>query len=685
MMTELLAPAGNIESLTAALRCGADAVYIGPKNYSARQNASNFDIDEIKEASKLCHMYNAKLYLAVNTLILDNQLDDFISDIKKYAQCSPDAFIVQDPGAAYIIKNTIPDMKIHASTQMTIHTPFGAKFAESLGFSRVVISREASEEMIRDISSCGIETEVFVHGALCMSVSGQCYMSAMIGSRSANRGLCAQSCRLPFSVTGNMNDHCLSLKDLALAHHIDKLRKAGVSSLKIEGRMKRPEYVACAVTAYRNALDGIPFNMDTLKAAFSRSGFTDGYFISKKENMFGMREKDDVLSTASVLPELKKLYQKERKVSGLSYKVKIKQNEPIKITALDDNGFTASCSGRTAEAALNKPTDRETVENQLSKLGQTIYEFKNADIEIDDGLSIPAAEINRLRRELVEELYRQRSSVQEIKTDNNFSKTDFLTKCYISDDKPKLRIRTENTGIIPFLDDILKSSDKLIIPMQLAMENCDNLLKYKDSVIIEPPRFISGEQKCLEKLKELKDKGFSHLVCTNVSYISSGTEYGFVLHGNFGLNITNSASVKIFSEKGLTDAAVSFEPKLSSLKRLSHHIPLGLIAYGKLPLMLTLNCPIKNQTGCKACRHIITDRTGRAFTVRCTNGYTEIFNPDKLYLADKLSELNGFDFIELYFTDETPEQVKKIINDYTNGAKSAPPGITRGLYYRGIK
>ncbi len=685
MMTELLAPAGNIESLTAALRCGADAVYIGPKNYSARQNASNFDIDEIKEASKLCHLYNAKLYLAVNTLILDSQLDDFISDIKKYAQCSPDAFIVQDPGAAYIIKNTLPDMKIHASTQMTIHTPFGAKFAESLGFSRVVISREASREMINDISSLGIETEVFVHGALCMSVSGQCYMSAMIGSRSANRGLCAQSCRLPFSSRGSMNDHCLSLKDLALANHIDELRKAGVSSLKIEGRMKRPEYVACAVTAYRNALDGIPFDMDTLKAAFSRSGFTDGYFISKKENMFGMREKDDVLSTASVLPELKKLYQKERKVSGLSYKVKIKQNEPIEITAEDDEGFTASCRGMISEAAINKPTDREIVENQLSKLGQTIYEFKKADIEIDDGLSVPASEINRLRREAVEELYLQRTSSQIYKPDNIFSKNNFLIKSSASGIRPKLRIRIENADIIKYTDDILKAADKLIIPIKLVSENIDELLKYTDSVIIEPPRFILDEQKCLEKLKELKNKGFSHLMCTNVSYISSGIECGFELHGDFGLNITNSASMKIFSEKGLKDAVVSFEPKLSSSSRLSRHLPFGMIAYGKLPLMLTLNCPIKNQTGCKSCRHIITDRTGRDFTVRCTNGYTEIFNPDKLYLADKLSELSCFDFIELYFTDETPEQTRKTINDYIKGVNSAPPGITRGLYYRGIK
>lgn len=684
-MTELLAPAGNIESLTAALRCGADAVYIGPKNYSARQNASNFDLDEIKEASRLCHLYGSRLYLAVNTLILDSQLDDFISDIKKYAQCSPDAFIVQDPGAAYIIKNTLPDMKIHASTQMTIHTPHGAKFAESIGFSRVVISREASSEMIKSISSLGTETEVFVHGALCMSVSGQCYMSAMIGSRSANRGLCAQSCRLPFSALGNMNDHCLSLKDLALANHIDELRRSGVSSLKIEGRMKRPEYVACAVTAYRNALDGIPFDMDTLKAAFSRSGFTDGYFISKKEKMFGMREKDDVLSTASVLPELKKLYQKERKISGLSYKVKIKQNKPIEITAFDDDGYSSSFSGVIPEAAVNRPTEKTGVENQLSKLGQTIYEYKKADIEIDDGLSVPASEINRLRRETVEELYRKRTYVPAPEIVDSFSKKDFIKKIDLSDKKPMLRIRAENPDILKIFDDILHCSDKIILPMKTVSSNAEALASYRDSIIIEPPRFLFNEPECLEKLKDLKSKGFSHLMCSNVSYVSSGKELGFILHGDFGLNITNSASMKLFANKDLADAAVSFEPKLSSTSKLSRHLPFGIIAYGKLPLMLTINCPIKNQTGCGSCRHIITDRTGRDFTVRCINGYTEIFNPDKLYLADKISELSSFDFIELFFTDESPEQTMKIIKEYLNGVNSAPPGITRGLYFRGIK
>ena len=192
-MIELLAPAGNMESVIAALRCGADAVYAGGKNFSARQNAANFDLMEMEQAIQLCHLYNARFYITVNTMLMDSQLDEFAADIKKYAALLPDAFIVQDPGAALIIKSIAPDIHIHASTQMTIHSVNGAMLAKKLGFSRVVISREASSEIISDISAEGIDTEVFVHGALCMSISGQCYMSAMIGSRSANRGLCAHN------------------------------------------------------------------------------------------------------------------------------------------------------------------------------------------------------------------------------------------------------------------------------------------------------------------------------------------------------------------------------------------------------------------------------------------------------------------------------------------------------------
>lgn len=680
---ELLAPAGNTESLIAALRCGADAVYTGGKNFSARQNAANFDFDEMKDAIKLCHRYNAKLYIAVNTMLMDNQLDEFISSVKKYASLSPDAFIVQDLGAAYIIKSIAPDIHIHASTQMTIHTVNGAAFAKNLGFTRVVISREASSEMISEIVRYGIDTEIFVHGALCMSVSGQCYMSAMIGSRSANRGLCAQSCRLPFSSSGNMNENCLSLKDLSLIEHIKQIKALGVTSLKIEGRMKRPEYVAAAVSAYRNAIDGKQPDTETLRSVFSRSGFTDGYFTSQKKNMFGTREKDDVVSSNSVIPQLKKLYQKENKISELDIDISVLNGKPVILKAHDSNGYTVSVTGEVPEIAANRAADNDTIKKQLLKLGDTIYFPGQVNIELDDGLCVPASSLNKLRRNAVEQLYQLREQTEPGYINHDFSLNNESNLSYTPHSKTLLRIRAENEESISGIN--LKIIDKIIFPISYIQKTADKISIEKEKIIIEPPRFISNEQKYVSILKKLYDQGFRHLMCNNVSYIRTGNDIGFTLHGDFGLNIANSASIKVLSDMKLSDLTCSFELKLSQASKLHHDISCGIIAYGRVPLMLTSNCPIKNSAGCGKCSHTITDRTNRSFSVKCRYDYTEIYNSDTIYLADKTDLLSAFDFITLYFTDESAKDIKKITEEYINGSSVAPSGITRGLYFRGIK
>lgn len=678
---ELLAPAGNTESLTAALRCGADAVYIGGKSFSARQNASNFDINEIKNASGLCHRYGAKLHIAVNTMLTDIQLSEFTEEIKKFAALSPDAFIVQDPGAAYIIKNIAPEIPLHASTQMTIHSVGGALQAKKMGFSRVVISREATESMISEISSAGIETEIFVHGALCMSVSGQCYMSAMIGSRSANRGLCAQSCRLPFSPVGNPDEHCLSLKDLALTEHISKIRDLGITSLKIEGRMKRPEYVAAAVTAYRNALDGTAPDMNTLKAVFSRNGFTDGYFTGKRKNMFGMRDRDDVMSSASVLPDLRQLYRKERKVSELDFDISIKKDMPVTLHASDSDGFSCTVTGVTPENALNRSVTEEDVRKQLSKLGDTIYFQRKLNISLDKGLSVPASCLNQMRREAAETLYslRENSLKYDINTDFSVCSTETHRKKR----RPAIRIRSEKAELLDNID--INKAEFIILPLKNIMKNMDRLCSFKEKIIAEPPRFIFDETELVNDLKIIHSMGFTHLMCTNIAYLHTGKEIGFTLHGDFGLNIANSASAEIISEYGTEDITLSFELKSSQAQKISCSSGTGIIAYGKLPLMLTVNCPVKNSVGCGKCRHLIKDRTGRCFRIMCTEGYTEIFNSDAIYLADKPEIYENMDFITLYFTDESEKDIKKILRDYTEGSDSAPSGFTRGLYYRGIK
>ena len=308
---EILAPCGSLESVYAAIRCGANAVYLGGKNFSARQNAANFNTDELKKAVDYCHLFGAKVYLTVNTVLFDTELENFNKHIIQSALTGVDAFIIQDLGAYEIIRKTIPDIPLHASTQMTIHSPNGALLAKEMGFSRIVVARELSKKQIAEICKTGIEVEVFVHGALCVSVSGQCYMSAVIGSRSANRGLCAQACRLPF--TSHNDSNCaLSLKDLSLIEYLQELAEIGVSSFKIEGRMKRPEYVAAAVSSCVKALKNEKWILMNCVLYFLEALLMDIILIIAK--YVWCTPKDDVTSAFDVLPNLKSYMKKSEKL-----------------------------------------------------------------------------------------------------------------------------------------------------------------------------------------------------------------------------------------------------------------------------------------------------------------------------------------------------------------------------------
>lgn len=670
--TEILAPAGSLESLKAAVNCGADAVYIGGKQFSARQNAANFDNAELKQAADLCHLHNIKIYLTVNTIIFDNQVNEFAEFIKNAANAGIDAFIVQDFGAAEIIRNIVPDANIHGSTQMTIHSVKGAQLLKELGFKRVVISRELTEKQIQEICSTGIETEVFVHGALCMCMSGQCYLSSLIGQRSANRGFCAQPCRLPYSVYKNPQFNGLSLKDLSLVNHLQKLSDIGVFSLKIEGRMKRPEYVAAAVCACRQSLNGQTPDMALLRSIFSRSGFTDGYFTGKFSNMFGSREKEDVIAAKDILPDIRKKYSHEKKSGKLDFYAEIKKDNPVKLTVSDDCD-SVTVTGEIPETAINKPIDFTYLERQLSKLGGTIYQFGNLNADIDDGLSLSAKTINALRRNAVEAL-----NLKSIKRNT----PEYI--CVPLDIDPEnkieslkeIRVRISNQNQL----DAVSEADRIIIPTNVFLNNrYENISK----IIIEPPRFIYNEAEIFGVLKKCKSLGAEHLMCSNPAYIKIGKELGFKLHGDFGLNTANSYSLNFLKKMNFEDTVLSFEMKLKQISSLRKAISTGIIAYGYLPVMLTKNCPIKNEVGCEKCKKIIFDRTGRANKIVCHGNYTEILNAQVLYLADRLEDLKNISFITLYFTDEGPDEIKKIIDEYRFGY-SSKDNITRGLYYRGV-
>lgn len=677
---KILAPAGSFETLQAVLDSHADEVYIGGKSFSARQNATNFTDEEIRLSAERCHLYGAKLHVAVNTLISDDQIGEFTEYIKMLSKAKVDALIVQDLGALEIIKEVAPTMELHASTQMTIHSVSGALLMKRLGFKRVVLSRELDRETIQEISHVGIDTEVFVHGALCMSVSGQCYLSAMIGSRSANRGLCGQPCRLPFSACGNRKYSALSLKDLSLMEHAQDFIGMGVTSLKIEGRMKRPEYSACATLNLYDALHGLPIDMDTLKSVFSRSGFTDGYYTSNRNGMFGVRSKGDVTSAESVLAKVRETYKDTLKVSTLNFSMELKEGMPATLSAFDEFG-SYTVYGDVPQVAISKPTDQSIVERQLSKLGGTVYRFGHLTFHSSGNLTLPVSEINGLRRELITRIdydrIQRNSPMNVTKEDASIT----LPTGIGTVSKPTIRVKVRNFSQIEGLN--LDGVEYIIMPMEEILKVGDVQGGLASKLMVEPPRFIFDESTISDQLYRVYIKGIRHALCNNLAYVRIGFKLGYTLHGDFGLNVLNSLSIRLLQHLQFADCIVSFELKLNQIERLRKTIPIGIVAYGKLPLMLVRNCPIQNEVGCTKCNHYISDRTNRRLPVYCSNGkqYSEVFNAETLSIADKVKPMSNVDFYVLTFLDESSNEIFKAIESFKDGKKS---GTTKGLYARGI-
>ncbi len=662
---EILAPAGGMESLVAAVRCGANAVYLGTKGINARRGAQNFDINELEEAVEYCHARNVRLYLALNILVSDSDLKTAYETVKTALTLGIDAFIVQDLGLAEMIKTHFPTAVLHASTQCSVNTPDGFKKLEELGFKRAVIPREMSLDEIKEIrKSTSLELEAFVHGALCMCVSGQCYLSAMLGGRSGNRGLCAQPCRLGFSAD-NSKSCDLSLKDLSLIHHIHELAEAGVMSLKIEGRMKRPEYVAASVTACKKAIGG-EYNNDfetTLKSVFSRSGFTDGYLTGKRYDMFGTRQKEDVVSANGVLKELSHLYDNENPLVPIDLEFSCREGERpcLKATALSK---TVTVYGEIPQRAINKPTTAETVGIRISKFGNTPYRVNKCEVSIDEGLIIPASELNGMRRQAVEELmkcerpdvscieYTEKPAQRSNHTDEKYYTARFLDPESIPDRHPFKRI---------------------FIPVW-----CNDEDFIDNRAGVEIPRGLFGMEPQLKKrLERLRKIGVKNALCSNLGAYKTAEDMGFKVFADFGLNIFNSESAAMFSSP-----IISFEATLEQISKISADDK-GVIAYGYLPLMITRNCPIKNHLGCSQCTGKLTDRKGFDFSVLCSKyPCVEILNSTVLYMGDRQNEINA-DFLHFYFTTETKSQVEKIISSFESGTP-LDEKYTRGLYYRGV-
>lgn len=678
---EILAPVGNLQMLTAAVRSGADAVYLGAKDFSARRNAENFTLDELKSAIEYCHIRGVRVYLTLNILIKDSEMELAFDLAKNSYNMGIDGIIIQDLGLARILHEKIPDLKLHASTQMSVHSPSALPILKKLGFTQVVLGREMAKEDIKEFcqkaNNLGITTEAFVHGALCMSVSGQCLLSAFLGSRSGNRGLCAGPCRLPFKAP-NGTGYDLSLKDLSLLEYIKELNGLGVSSFKIEGRMKRPEYVAAATLACRQALDTGAVDAtlaQTLKNVFSRQGFTDGYYTNKLgTNMFGTRTKDDVISANAAFPILHEIYRNERQAVNVNIKAKIKENEPISLT-LSDGENVVTATGNIPQKSQNKSLCAEEALKSFSKFGGTPYIDIGGGINIDDGLFVPKGELNSLRRGAVELLDRARAKIKNAPTDTIYSPQENSQK---TDKTPKIFARFENAEQIP---ENLQGIDAVIFPLE---KNPEALTLQNTELIVDIPRGISDEKLIENRLDIFKKKGFKTALCGNLAAVEIAQKNGFDVMGDTGLNISNSESLKTAQMLGINSTLISVETALTDILSLNSSPQKGIVAYGNIPLMLFKNCPLKNGISCQKCdkNGTLTDRTGTAFPVRCRMGYSELLNSVPIFLADRKNELKGLDFIVLYFTKEDKEQVKNIISKYKNGSAYSEK-YTRGLYYRG--
>lgn len=693
---ELLAPAGSMEALRAAVCNGADAVYLGADTFNARINARNFSAADLQEAVVYCHVRGVKVHLTLNTLVLDREMPRAAELIRLAASCGVDAFIVQDLGMVSLCRQLAPDVPIHASTQVSIHSLEGVLEAAALGCSRVVLARELPAEEIAHIcKKSPVEIEVFVHGALCMCYSGQCYLSSVIGRRSGNRGQCAQPCRLPYGY-GRFEStrYPLSLKDNCLVGELDELRRMGVASIKIEGRMKRPEYVAIVTRAYRTVLNGgklMPSDLQELETAFSRQGFTDGYFRGQTgSDMFGRRQEGE--DTADLFASARATYEQgEPQRIGVRFYAMIRRGEPAQLAVEDPDGNLCRTRGPVPEQAVYRSLTPQDLEQQLKKTGGTPYLCTAVRSSLDPDLMLPASAINAMRRDVIAELTakRGRAAPARLNAYDEPPRYDGIAG------EPQLTIAVRTAGQITSRMLSMKPT-VLYVPLSELAEHPDlpQRVSVETQLAAILPRVIwSGElAPVARQLRTVYEMGVRQVLAGNLGQLHIARAAGFAVRGDFGLNIVNSRAMRYLREQGLDSQLLSFELTLPQIRDISKAVPAELLIYGRLPLMLMENCVMKNRTGICACQTgtvRLVDRVGEEFPIVKDPGTCRnvLLNGKKLYLLDKKDALRGMGLwaLRLQFTTENPGEIDKVLMDYQGRAVFDAGSYTRGLYSRGVE
>ena len=695
-MTELLSPAGSPEAVIAAVQNGADAVYLGLGDFNARRGAKNFTAEEFEKAVRYCRIRGCRVYVTLNTLVDDRETEAAVAQARLVSSLGADGLIVQDLGLVRALRAALPDIPLHASTQMSIHNLAGVEAAAEMGLTRAVLARELSIEQIRYISSrAPIETEVFVHGALCFCHSGQCYMSALIGRRSGNRGMCAQPCRMAYSLGGRMDDYPLSLKDNCLVDKLAELEDAGVACLKIEGRMKRPEYTALVTGVYAKVLHErrapTQDELNTLETAFSRDGFTQGYYNGDKKDMFGVRGEGEDRESEKLFTAARKDYSEgELRRVPLHFYTLCEKGQPIRAIAFDDDGHKAVTSGPMPEAAKRQGLTESFVVDQMFKTGGTPYNCVENRAKVDPFLFIPTAEINDLRRRLITQISEERAKpplrrsltlppLPEKKTAPSVPQTIFQvrTPAQLSDELCELK------------------PDYLYFPAMGLVGDFSPVRKFAENgtkLVAVLPRVITDDQSedVFAALEYLAEQGVNEALVGNLGHVALARRAGMSLRGDFGLNAFNSRTLNVLCDAGFLSATASFELRLAQIRDLRKSLDLEMIVYGRLPLMVSDQCVIRHSAGRCACAAPaqMADRTGNVFHVVKDFGCRNvIYNAHKLYLADRMSDVEvcGLWGARLLFTTESARECVEVAKAYLGRSDYRPNVLTRGLYYRGVE
>lgn len=694
-MMELLSPAGSPEAVIAAVQNGADAVYLGFGDFNARRSAHNFTPDEFEKAVRYCRLRNCKVYVTLNTLVNDREMTAAVNAARMASEKGADAILVQDFGLAKVLRRTVPDIPLHASTQMSIHNLAGAEAAAQLGMTRIVLARELSLEEIRFISKhCSAETEVFVHGALCFCHSGQCYMSAMIGRRSGNRGMCAQPCRMQYSLGGRMDDYPLSLKDNCLANRLQALEEAGVACVKIEGRMKRPEYTGIVTGVYSKLLKEkripTPDEMELLARTFSRQGFTQGYLDGDKSDMFGIKAEPDE-EIDSLYADARKAYStgEVRRVPIHFYSL-VEKGERAKAIAFDDDGNRAAAFGPVPERAKRQGVTANYIVEQMYKTGGTPFTVVENQAKADEGLFLPAAEINELRRKLISELSEKRMTPPQ--------RRSFAMPVAPEDrgrrGEPEAIFQiTTAEQLTPELAAL--KPHFLYAPAAVMAENYSSVLPFLTggtTPVAVLPRVITDDEteEIFSTLEKLHEYGVNQALIGNIGHVALAKQAGMEVRGDFGLNAFNSQTLDVLRAAGFLSATASFELRIQQIRDMQKPLDTEMIIYGRLPVMVSDQCIIRQSSGRCNCQvpGQLADRTGSVFPVMKEFGCRNvIYNAHKLFLADRRDELlsAGLWGMRLLFTTESARECVEVAKAYLGMTDYQPNMLTRGLYYRGVE